>query len=59
MACQTERLLRHSTENSQGKKLRLLSKELPDKQWMDVTLVSFRNAIAQFNNSIDTARPVT
>ena len=59
MASQTERILRHSTEHSQGKKLSLLSKELPDKQWMDVTIGSFRNATVQFNNSIDTARPAT
>lgn len=33
-----------------------MSKELPDRQWMDVKVNIFRNVTAQFSNLIDIAK---
>ena len=36
MAKQTERIIRSSIEQSKGKMFKLVAKELPDTNWMDV-----------------------
>ena len=56
MAKQTERIIRTSIEQSKGRAYRLLSKQLPDSNWMDVLICLARKDTAQWLNSIDTVR---